>query len=459
MKKELMVALILIAAFLALKISSFTYSISDENTYYLMGKSVSEGQAIYRDFFFSHPPLQVVMFALLIKIFGFNFVILKATSTIAIAVAAFFTYLIIEGKIGGKEAILGTGLFLFSYDTLRFSTYPTGVEITVMLAVISFYFLLNRRLIIAGIFSGLAAITGLYALIAVLAFLTFLMLKHREGALKFTIAFLAVFGGTNAIMLLIAGPGYIEQAYFYHLMKPDEAGNKAEMIQRLVMANIVLWASALLFAASRKRLKNEIFISLGILLGYWTFFIISKKVFAYYMLLAFPFAAVIGAYSIMNIDFRMSKRAVFLAASLIIAASAAISAFSFTSYDYQDFGEAEEIAAYIRQNSEEGDKIYGDESITPLLSILSGRSIALNHIDSNALRFKSGITGINETIAGLEAKFFIEYRLNVSEGTIRYGVASLPEFENFIRECRLSKAFRSGWREYMKEYYVYDCEH
>ncbi len=458
---KILTFLLIAMAFAALKISSFNYAISDENTYYLMGKEVAEGKIPYKDFFFSHPPLQILLFALLIKIFGFNFLILKATSTIAIVIAAFFIFKLINEKIGIKEGLLAALLFLFSYDTLRFSSYPTGVNLTVMFIVIGFYFLINNRPLAAGIFSGLAGITGIYSLIAIAVFAAFLLWKNRNGFLRFSAGFLAVFLTTNMVFLIITGPNYLTEVYFYHLMKPSEGIGKWDVIQRLITANALLWAAALMFIISEKKMKKEVFISIGVIMAYWIFFIASKKVFAYYMMLAFPFAALIGAYSIMSSNLKISRRAVFLIAALLMLISAYFAASGFSSYDYQDFKEAGEIAKYIRENSDKEEKIFGDESITPLLSMLSERKIAMDFLDSNSLRFKSGVTNANETIAGLkkELKFFIAYKVDVGAGKLSYGVITLPEFEKFTGEnCNISKVFRSKWRDYTKEYYVYDCE-
>lgn len=461
LKTEYIVFFVILAVFLILKINSLSYAISDENTYYLMGKLVSEGQVMYKDFFFSHPPFQILLFAFLTKVFGFNFFILKATSTIAIIIAAFFIFEIIKERIGRKESIIGAALFLFSYDTLRFSSFPTGVNLTVMFTIISFYFLLNKKILAAGIFIGMAAITGLYSLITAAVFFSYMLWKQRDGLLKFITGFFVVFGTVNLIFFLLAGGSYFMQVYLYHLLKPASAIDKADIIIRIFTANILLWLSMLLFIFTDRKLKKEVFISIAVVFSYFAFFILSKNVFAYYMMMAFPFAALLGAYSIMSLRTGMSRRAVFLIACSVLLVSLFFSASRFLSYDYQNFNEADEIAKYIQENSKKEDKIFGDESITPLLSILSGRGIALNFIDSNALRFKSGITDVNATISRLKGnlKFFIAYRLDVGKGKISYGLVNLPEFEKFVKEnCKEARVFRAKWQEFTKEYYIYDCE-
>ena len=90
--------------FLAIKINAADYSISDENTYYKMGQLVSEGQVPYKDFFFAHWPLQVYLYAAVFKLFGFNLLVLKMISAIAMVVTAAFVFAIAKEKVNSKAA-------------------------------------------------------------------------------------------------------------------------------------------------------------------------------------------------------------------------------------------------------------------------------------------------------------------------------------------------------------------
>ena len=75
----------------------FLVTPGDENVYFYMAKSVSEGLVPYKDFFYAHPPLHVVALAALIKVFGLNFIILKTATLLACLTSAFLQFGAVDG--------------------------------------------------------------------------------------------------------------------------------------------------------------------------------------------------------------------------------------------------------------------------------------------------------------------------------------------------------------------------
>ena len=185
-KKGYWIFILIIILYAAMKLSFINYSYSDENTYFYMGKLVSEGLVPYKDFFSSHPPLQVYLFALLFKVFGFSFIVLKLVPLVCTIVSGFFVYKMVWEKIGVREAVIALILFLFSYDSMRFSGYAVGVNLTTMFAVMGIYFLLNKKYVLSGVFQGVAGITGLYSLILPLVILAVLFFKNKKSPPDFS---------------------------------------------------------------------------------------------------------------------------------------------------------------------------------------------------------------------------------------------------------------------------------
>ncbi|OYT39744.1 MAG: hypothetical protein B6U86_04950, partial [Candidatus Altiarchaeales archaeon ex4484_43] len=124
--------ILIVLFFLFLKTQGLRYAAGDGNIYFYMGKLIAEGKMPYGDFFYAHPPLPVFIFAIIFKIFGFNFLLLKSVPIIAITVSSIFLYGTVRENMGERESILAVMLFLFSYDLLRASTHPTGVNVTLM---------------------------------------------------------------------------------------------------------------------------------------------------------------------------------------------------------------------------------------------------------------------------------------------------------------------------------------
>ena len=460
-KKSWIFFFIVIIIYAILKLGSVNYSYSDENAYFYMGKLVSEGLIPYKDFFFSHPPLQIVLFAIMYKIAGFNFFLLKFSSTIAIIISAFFLFKLVKKIFDGIAPLISIILFLFSYDSLRFSSYPLGVDLATMFIVIGFYYLLaEKKIFLSGIFFGFAGITGIYSLIPALVIIIFLLIKGRKIFLKFLLGFSLIFAAINIIFLTISYNEFVTQAFKYHLMKPNDKENKIEIFLRIIEINFLLFLAAFSYFFFKDKKIQLVWI---VSLAYILFLFLLKKIFSYYFMLAFPLLAVLGGFGIASIynRGRINKNIllIFLAALLILTSAWGVN--RYIKYDFQDFDNAEEIADYIKSNSAKEDTIFGDDSITPLIALLSDRRIALNFADSNSLRFRSGVTDINKVISELKKnnnKFVIDYKLKVENLIGRNGPSYMNEFSNYLdKECKIVKSFSQRLNQYERIVDVYDC--
>ncbi|HEX7500910.1 MAG TPA: hypothetical protein VF524_11495, partial [Polyangia bacterium] len=77
-----------------LKLYSLNFVVGDEHMYFYMSLLVSKGKWPYRDFFFSHPPLQLYVMGALYKIFGYSLALSKVVPSIAAMVSGVHVYLI-----------------------------------------------------------------------------------------------------------------------------------------------------------------------------------------------------------------------------------------------------------------------------------------------------------------------------------------------------------------------------
>jgi hypothetical protein len=111
-----------------LKLYSLNFVNGDEHMYFYMSLLVSKGKWPYRDFFFSHPPLQLYIMGALYKAFGYSLALSKAVPSVAAMVSGVHVYLIGKRLVGRLEGVLGTALFLFTFDVLRGSSHFTGAN-------------------------------------------------------------------------------------------------------------------------------------------------------------------------------------------------------------------------------------------------------------------------------------------------------------------------------------------
>ncbi len=458
--------------FLAIKAFAADYAVSDENTYYKMGQLVAEGQVPYRDFFFAHPPLQIYLYAAIFKVFGFSFFILKMLSAIAAVAAAAFVFVTVKEKLNPEAAVAAAVLFLFSYGTLLFTNFATGTEFATAFSAAAFYFFIRRKFATTGIMLALAAVTTqLSAIVVAVIFAAAIIMKDKKALTRMLLGFLPIFVVVNGVFLAAAKWEYVKQVVLYHLQKPSGTVDKSEVFFRVAKTNApLLIVAALAFLSAEKR-KLTVIASAAIAATYIIGFPLAKASFNYYIYYAFPFLAILAAYGILAVHswmvdklrFRKEFAVAAFAAALVIASFAG--AKQFAGYDFQAFPQAEEVAAYVKGGSQEGQSVFGDDSTVPLISLLSGREIALNYADNNVLRYSSGVTDLGQTLQLLQTevnenrlKFVILRKIKAGEGTFDFGIATQHQFTGFVNEsCRLAKEFPLEWRGLVQAYEVYDC--
>ncbi|MBI2144850.1 glycosyltransferase family 39 protein [Candidatus Woesearchaeota archaeon] len=451
--------------FLTIKTNAAGYAISDENTYYKMGQLVADGQVPYKDFFFAHTPLQVYLYAAIFKAFGFNLLLLKMLSAVATVITAAIIFAIAKEKLNAQAAIAAAAIFLFSYGTLLFSNFPTGAELSLPFATAGFHFFLKKKFFLAGALIGLATATyQLSALaLAVLATATIFLAKDKKGLMQLTLGFLAAVAATVSIFLVLAKGEFISQTILYHIQKPSEGTDKAALLLRILKTNALLFITAAIAILTKQRAKTTVAFSAAIAAAYIAIFPLAKASFNYYAIYALPFLAVLSAHGINSTTHFLSEKArLTKAMSLLVVAAIVLtgSFFSiqqFAGYNAQDFPEAEEIAEFAKKNSTPEQTIFGDDSTVPLISLLSGREIALNHADSNVMRYRAGQPPLESTLQQLEEKvrkgelkLVILRRIDAGRGTYDFGIGTERKFLEFVDEkCKLTATFG--------QHHVYDC--
>jgi len=460
--------LIFIAAaivFLAIKIPAAHYSISDENTYYKMGQLVAGGQVPYRDFFFAHTPLQAYVYGAVFKLAGFNLLLLKMISALSMVVAAAFVLAIAKDRLNAKIAAAASALFLFSYGTLLFSNFPTGAELAVPFVVGAFYFFLRKKHFAAGVLAGIA--TGIYQFSA-LAAAVFIMTapikgRNRKAVMMLFTGFAATLAAVALPFVLIAKGEFIRQTLLYHFQKPAEDVSKGAIFLRVVKTNALLFILAAIAIISRNRAKTLVITTAAVAAAYLAAFPLMKTAFNYYLLYLLPFLAILAGYGIETAYIFLSEKVKFtkgMAVAVVITvvlASATMAARQFTAYNAQDFPQAEDTSTYVRENSLPNQEIFGDDSTVPLISLLSGREIALNSADNNAMRYKSGESSMQATIEKLQEKmskkelrFILLRRIKTETRTFDFGIGTVNDFMSFVDEkCTLAKEYG--------QMHVYDC--
>ncbi len=223
------------------------------------------------------------------------------------------------------------------------------------------------------------------------------------------------------------------------------------MFLNVLKRNLQVFLSPVLILFFMSKLKKPVTLSLSIaVLCVLSLASFSTAHYSYFIL-AFPYLAVVGAYSLNRLSERLNGSVgyVIVLSLLLISYMPAIEQYGM--HEKQVFSSAEEMSSYVMQNSVAHQTIFGDSETASLIALLSNRSIALDCVDSNMMRFRSGAADIHSTLGQLEAsddfKFFI--------GREKAGIYSMNEVRRYIAEdCR--EVLRSQ-DEYGRVFYVFDC--
>jgi hypothetical protein len=210
----------ILACYGALKLYSLNFVDGDEHMYFYMSLLVSRGQWPYRDFFFSHPPLQLYLAGALYKLFGYSLALSKAIPSVAAMVSAGHVFLLGKRLVGRWEGLLGAALFLFTFDVLRGSSHFTGANCALAFGLAASYQGLCRRPIAAGILFGLATFIGIY--MAPLAAMLVVLLAFRSWreSLRLLASYAATCAALVALFVGVAGGhAFWYQVFGYNLNK------------------------------------------------------------------------------------------------------------------------------------------------------------------------------------------------------------------------------------------------
>jgi hypothetical protein len=210
----------LLLVFIMLKLYSLSFVSGDEHMYFYMGMLVSRGEWPYRDFFFSHPPLQLYIVAPLYRLFGYFLSLSKLVPSLAAVVSGLHVYLIGKRLAGRLEGVLGAGLFLVTFDVLRGSSHFTGANCALAFGMAAAYQAIVGRQVVAGVLFAIGTFTGVYIAPLALMLAVLLVFRSWREALRLLAGFVTASLAIVVIFAAVAGwPRFWYQVFDYNLHK------------------------------------------------------------------------------------------------------------------------------------------------------------------------------------------------------------------------------------------------
>jgi hypothetical protein len=247
-----------LGSYALLKLVGLHPSGTDDNIYFYLATRVSQGAVPYRDFFFAHAPVHLLVPAAVFKVTGFHIVVAKAIPAVAQAVAGLFLYLTLRRA---SRALAGAALLLhlLAYQVLMASTDMNGENLMTAFLMASLYAAVRGRALLAGVLAGLALGTGLYALAGVLTLLLAAAFASRRTLARFGLGLVASFGALLLLFGLLGGHGFFEGVFAYHLSKPVKGGRLPVFASGSPAAIVGAYLHNLGLYLGTKELKKSLF--------------------------------------------------------------------------------------------------------------------------------------------------------------------------------------------------------
>ena len=185
--------------YLILKAFSLNAYAGDEYIYLYQGKLVSDGVVPYASFAMAHPPLQALFTALIFKIFGIHFLEMRLLPILWCLSGGIGLAVLVRRELGGIASTAAVFLYLTAHEPLRASSHFTGVNMTVSLMIFSVLAYRADYIKTAALLSVAAVFTRLYAAPGVLAMTLFALASDRRKGLR-----LVVTGAVGGVILFVA---------------------------------------------------------------------------------------------------------------------------------------------------------------------------------------------------------------------------------------------------------------
>jgi hypothetical protein len=472
-----------LVVFLVLRLYGLRPHRSDEVIYFYDALRMSEGAWLYRDLFFAHPPLHLLLPALLTALFGYSFTLLKLLPALAGAAQGVLAYAIgrraFESGLAGAVAAIA---LLFQEDFLKSTTFLTGINQAGALWCGALLCVLLRRWLLAGALAGASCMTLLQTAPVCVALGALALLAGRRELLRFGAAFLAVVLAAHAVGVALGGGAFFDQVYLYHLNKLGPGG--LGVFRLLVTDNLTLviagTLSLSLFWCEPDEPRRRILLFLaGAALVHWAAMVTRPNAFPFYFqpLLVLLALGVGWAASRLEKGGLTATAAGLAAVALVgplllrqpltdliaprrgeqlrtyaqhytwrdapalgplngvvralfwsddrVAGVWTSGVLEFLWMQSRAFDSVDQLVQEVVARSSPGDTLFGDSTSLPLVALGSGRRIALDFADTNTQRFESGATDPRQTVAALEAA---PPRLVVSRESGCFTIAVLREW-------------------------------
>lgn len=382
MKIKIIQLVILISVVYLIVRSFFNFPVfSDEIIYINMAKAFSEGLIPYKDFFFAHPPFQLIIFQPILLLFGASFFAIKFFVTLLSVGVAFLTYLIAKEIFDEKTGFYAFILFLIFPGFIIFSNQAFGIFEALFFFLLSFYYSLKKKPIISGIFLTISIFTR-YLTILLIPFMLYYIYKYDRKNLKNLVkySFISILV-VGLIFLIILGENFIIDTVYYHLQVNVSTNIAVWINQYLTLGFFTTFLSitAIMFSRIKKDQKILLFALYPIIYDAIIILILNAVIY-HYFIIVLPFVFIAAANVLSKSNDYMIKGVLVIIMLFAIVSNINSITFFLDEKNHEIFPES-------LNNINENEIIFGEPRITNYISFVTDAKIANNYYDSGSKFF------------------------------------------------------------------------
>jgi len=428
----ILVASLFLSSYLRFITISYTYS--DENVYIYMADLILQGKMPYRDFFLAHPPFFVYSIAFFQLLFNDFFLGARMMCLFYSALSSVLVYLIVKNITkSGLSSLISCLLFQFSNSYFTILDKVLGFEMGIFFVLLSLYLYLREKPLLSGVFLGIAIMSRLFSvLLLAVYFLNFLMnsisFAKNKLKIKFETKNISVFYSCVAVLVFAVVlfsffSDFISQVFLFHISKTSwPFSDRLYSFWLFVRMHWHIFFTALpcFYLASNKKIRLAVLCLSAFVAG----ILVQNIVFQMYFTFILPFIAICSAVFFNS----LKKQRIFQIALIVLFLSGIIpqKEVFYMTYEHQSIPY---LVDFIKKNSLESDTINGYSTIAPIISLISGRKITADYVDTTNKRFEAGSAGVQDFINILESNN-AKYILCLKDA----GICGLNEFNFYLQQ-------------------------
>lgn len=432
-----------VAAFVLLKMAFSFPRFSDGNAYMYMASLVGEGAVPYRDFFLASPPLIVYAFALFGKVFGFRWEYFNYLPVLFSAIDALVIYLLFRNVFGKLARLSAAVVYLFSFAVLATSDFYSGVHMALALALLGTLAIVRRWPFLGGVLLGLAVLGKLYMVVMFGALVMYLLFRRKwsDGGRSLA-GFLVVVGATCLFFGWLAGQQFWQAVFFNHWYKV-EGIPKWRVVKFFALHDWWLLLGVLPTFVWRRFVPGIILLPIL----FWLVFILTfSDIYYLYFKMLVVWLALWWGWNVAQAGRRWPGLKTAGVVSVLLVAAVATGVWQYLGQQARAavITDVDDIVASVERLTGEGEFIYGDYTITPLLALEAGIPVFKDYVDVNPMYFDVGIFDYGERAEELknaDVNTVITRALVLEGGRGWVGAEQVLPVEFFNNYCRVARAW------------------